>query len=76
MIDAVLDRVGETQALGGDVAVHEFLEPGLVNRNLARLEHVDLALVVIDADDVMADFGKARARDETDVTGADDAEIH
>ncbi len=76
VIDAVLDGIGEAQALGGDVAVDELLEAGLVNRDFAALQHVHLALVVIDADDVVADFREAGARDETDVAGTDDAEIH
>ena len=61
MIDAILDRVGEAQAFGGDVAMDEFLEARLVDRDLARLQHVDFALVVIDADDVVADFREAGA---------------
>ena len=76
MIDAVLDGIGEAQALGGDVAVHEVFEAGLVDRDLAGLQRIDFALVVIDADDVVADFGEAGAGDEADITGANDAEIH
>ncbi len=76
MIDAVLDGIGEAQALGGDVAVDEFFEAGLVDRDFAGVEHVHFALVVIHADDVVADFGETSARDEADVAGTDDAEIH
>jgi hypothetical protein len=40
------------------------------------VKHVHFALVVIHADDVVADFSEASACDEADVTGTDDAEIH
>ena len=52
MIDAVLDGVGEAQALGGDVAMHEVFEAGLVDGDFAGLEGIDFALVVIDANNV------------------------
>ena len=61
MIDAVLDGVGEAEALGGDVAMHEVFEAGLVDGDFAGLEGIDFALVVIDANNVMADLGEACA---------------
>ena len=67
VIDAVLDAAGEAQALRGDVAIDDFLEARLVDRDLAGLERLDFARVVIDADDVVADFREARAGDETDI---------
>ena len=54
----------------------DFFEAGLVDRDLALPERLDFALVVIDADDVVADVGEAGAGDEADITGADDGEIH
>jgi hypothetical protein len=33
-------------------------------------------LVIIDADDVMADFGETSAADQTDISRADDAKFH
>ena len=56
--------------------MNEFFEARLVDRHLARLERFDFARIVIDADDVVADVGKAGAGDETDITGTDDGEIH
>ena len=76
MIDTVLDGVGEAEALRRHVAVDQVLEARLVNRDFTALEHVDFALVVIDANDVVANFREASARDETDISGTNDAEIH
>ena len=42
----------------------------------AGLQRFDFARVVIDADDIVADVGKASAGDETDITGTDDGKIH
>jgi hypothetical protein len=64
------------QALGRDVAVDEFLEAGFVDGDFSCLKSVHLALVVIDADDMVADFREAGPRDETDITRTNDAEIH
>ena len=58
--------------MGGNVAMDDFFQARLVDRNLAGLKRLDLARVVIDADDVVADIGKTGAGDETDVTGTDD----
>ena len=52
--------------------MHDFFETRLVDRHFARLQRLDFARIVIDADDVVADVGKAGAGDETDITGADD----
>ena len=76
VIDAILDAAGEAQPLRGDIAVNDFLEARLVDRHLAGLERFDFARIVIDADDVVADVGEASARDETDITGTDDGDIH
>jgi hypothetical protein len=43
---------------------------------LPGLQRVDLALVIIHADDVVTYFGEAGATDETDITRTDDAKIH
>jgi hypothetical protein len=76
VIDAVFDQVREAKALCRDISVHQFFEPRLVNGDLTALEHVHFALVVVDADDVVADFGEAGAGDESDVSRTDNAEIH
>jgi hypothetical protein len=55
----------------GNVAMHDFLEPGLVDGDLAGLERFHFARIVIDANNVVADIGKAGARDEANITGTD-----
>jgi len=52
------------------------LEPGLVDRDLATVQHRDLALVDVDADDVVAGIGETRAGHETDVARAEDRDFH
>ena len=61
MIDAILNRVRETQALGANVPVDEVFEPRLIDRNFSRLKGIHFPLVVIHANDVMADFSEASA---------------
>jgi len=56
----------------GDVFLYEFFQPGLINRNLAVLQLVDLFEIVIHADYAMADFSEARAGDQSNVTRAND----
>ena len=48
--------------------------PGLVDRDLAVLEALDLVRVDVDAVDLVAELGEARRGDEADVAGADDAD--
>ena len=76
MIDAVLDRIGEAQALCGNVAMDQVFQARFVNGNLAGLKHLDFPLVVVDADDVMAHFRETRTGDQTDISRANDAKIH
>lgn len=56
------------KAASGDIAVDQLLESGLVNGNFALDELLDFFGVVVDANDVMANLGKASARDETDIS--------
>jgi len=58
------------------VAPDHFLEARLVDRHAAGFEHVDLGLILVDADDRVAVFGKARSEHEADVPGADDGDFH
>ncbi len=67
---------GEMQALGGDILVDEFFEARLVDRNLARRKHVDLALVVINTNDIVADLGETSAADKTNIPGTNNADFH
>ena len=76
MIDALLGAGGEAEALGGDVFLHEGFQAGLINGDLAGEEGLDLAGIIVHADDVMADFGEAGACGESDITRTDDGELH
>ena len=70
-------RVGrELEAPLVDVALDEHVEAGLVDRDLALLQALDLARVDVDADDVVAGFRQAGARDQADVAGAEDCDFH
>ena len=76
MLDAFC-RVGrELEAPGREVALQQVVQPRLVDRRLAALEHLDLALVDVDAQHVVADLGEARARDQADVAGTENGETH
>ena len=66
----------EVQAARGDVALDHRLEPGLVDRNAAGVQHVDLARVDVEAQHVVADLGEAGAGDQADVAGPDHRDLH
>jgi hypothetical protein len=76
MINPVFDRIGEAQAPGRHVAMHQVFETGFVNRDLARLERIDFALVVVHTHHVMADFGETSAGDKADIARTNYTEIH
>lgn len=67
--------VVKLRRLEGDVLAHHGLEAGLVDGDASSAEGLDLLFVVIDAHDVVADFGKASAC-EADVSRTDDGEFH
>ena len=52
------------------------VEARLVDGYLARLQARHLAGVDIDADDVIARFGKAGARDQADITRTENCNFH
>ena len=64
------------QPAGRGVGGDDLLEAGLVDRHLAALEPGDLARVLVDAGDLDAEFGKAGAGDEPDITRADHRNAH
>ena len=66
----------ELQPCGGDIALHHRVEPRLVDRNLAAPEHFDLARVDIEADDMVAHFCQACARDQAHIACANDSNFH
>ena len=62
---------GEIQPLGLDVGRHQRVEPGLEDRHLAAPQRRDLAGVLVDAGDLVAEIGKAGAGYQADIAGAD-----
>ncbi len=67
-------REGEPAIVG--VPDHHLLEARLVDGHPAGLERLDLRAVVVHADDVIAQIGEHRTRDQADVSSADDADVH
>ena len=76
VLDAILNAAGEAKPLRRHISVNDFLQSGFIDGHLARPEGLYFSWIVIHADDVMANVGKAGAGDETDITGADDGNIH
>jgi hypothetical protein len=59
---------GERKPARRDVPDDQLFKSGLVNRHLAGIEPGDLGIVLVDADDIVPEIGKARARHEADVS--------
>src|SRR5471030_3525680 len=74
------DRIGEIEAelepARLRIVAHQLIEAGLVDRDLALLQAGDLVGILVDADDVVAELGKARARNQADIAGADHRDAH
>lgn len=66
------DAGGEAQAPARGVAGEEFGETGLVDGAFTGVEPVDLGLVDVHADDLVAEFGHGRRVRDAEVTTADD----
>ena len=67
---------GEGEPPAATLLRDQLVEAGLVDRHLAALERRDLVGVLVDADDVMAEIGKAGAGNEADIAGADHRDAH
>jgi hypothetical protein len=67
---------GEAEPAALDVAGDQPVETRLEDRHDASLEGVDLARILVDADDVMAEVGKAGAGDQPDIAGPDNGDMH
>ena len=65
------DVVGELQPAGGQGLLEQLGQAGLVERRVTRREGVDLGLVGVDTDDLVAECGHARCVDGTEVPAAD-----
>ena len=67
---------GEGEPSGGDVARDQPVEAGLEDRNHPAVEVGDLAHVLVDAGDVVAEIREAGARDEADIARPDNRNPH
>ena len=65
------DVVGERQPAGGERLVEQLGQTGLEERRVTRREGVDLGLVGVDTDDLVAERGHARCVDGTEVPASD-----
>ena len=76
ILDPFLNAAGEAQPLGRNITMDEFFESGFVNWNFACAQSFDLSGIIVDASNVMANFGKTGAGNKTDVPRTDDRNIH
>ena len=76
MSDSFLDGRREAQPACGLVARHHRFQTRLVDGNAALVEDADLIYVDIQTEHVVANLGKTGARNETDITGADNGDFH
>src|SRR5262245_969348 len=59
-----------------DMSLQQFVEAGLEYRALAPLQRLDLLLVRVDADDLVAELRKAGSAHEADIAGPNNADSH
>ena len=64
------------QAASGAVACHDLFQARFVNRDAAVVQDVDLVLVDVETEHVVAEFRQAGAGDQAYVTGADNGNFH
>ena len=76
MVNAVFDAGRKAQSACGNVALNQFLETGLVDRYLPTPQAINFFLVVVYADDIVADIGQASAGHKTDISRANNTDIH
>jgi hypothetical protein len=74
--DRRLESGREIEPPAAHVVLDQAIEIGLVDRDLALAQRLDLLRVLVDAGHVMAEVGEARARDEADIAGADHGDAH
>jgi hypothetical protein len=58
------------------IALDDILQTGLVNRNLAALEPLELLAIDVDAGDLIAAVGEESPADQSDIARADNCDIH
>ena len=76
MVHARLRVGGELQAALRHIAGDEFIEPWLVDGHPTRVQQRNLARVHVYADDMVAHFRQAGARNQPYITRAEDGEFH
>ncbi len=76
MLDPPQRIGGELETPGFGVAPDERVESGLVNRDLAALQALDLGGVDVDADHVIAGIGQARTGHQPHVARAENGHPH
>src|SRR5947207_15737459 len=69
-------RRGVAQSALADVARDDLIEARLMDRQIPALQTLDLGDIVVDTNDRVAHFGKARAGYQADVSSSDYADIH
>ena len=74
--DGRVEIGGEVEPTGLGVLFHQRVETRFVDRHLTAQQHVDLALVLVDAGDVDAEVGETRSGDQTHVAGTYHADVH
>ena len=64
-------RRGEAHLAAGHGLAQQLVEPGLVEGHLAVRQHLDLALVDVEAEDIEAELGHADGVGRAEVAGAE-----
>src|SRR5260370_29581897 len=68
MLNAIFHAVRESHPARGNVALNDFLQSAFVHRYMPDPQGVDLSLVVVHADNTMADIGQAGTSHQTDIS--------
>src|SRR5665213_2919378 len=76
ILHAFSRAVREGKPSDGDIFLDEFFQAGFVNGNATGLEHFYFGRVIVHADDMVADLGKTGSRDQSNIAGANDGELH
>ena len=76
VLDSFGKRRREAEASGLHIAFDQRIEPRFVDRHDSVVQAVDLALILVDADHVVAEIGEASARDEADIARANHCDFH
>jgi len=64
------------QTVRGNIAMDNFFQAGLIDWNAPGLEGFNFFLIIVYANDVVADVGKTCSRDKPNVTRTDDRNVH